>query len=135
MCGVSSFVYQEEFDRYTGYWWSPKTEQSGNETVYRIVFTEEDEENVDVYRVTDFDQDNNTEDARYPLAGHNNPTITLCLVEFTKDRVISSKKIAPSLKDRYPWLEYLVKIGWFPDGKQYKETYFLFFLKKWKFCS
>ena len=22
--GVSSFIVQEEFDRYTGYWWQPK---------------------------------------------------------------------------------------------------------------
>ena len=27
--GVPSFVVQEEFDRYTGYWWQPRTPQSG----------------------------------------------------------------------------------------------------------
>ena len=25
--GVPSFVVQEEFDRYTGYWWQPQTPQ------------------------------------------------------------------------------------------------------------
>lgn len=26
--GVATFVLQEEFDRYTGYWWSPKAQPS-----------------------------------------------------------------------------------------------------------
>ena len=38
MAGQSSFILQEEFDRYTGYWWDPT---SGKETgTYRILYEE-----------------------------------------------------------------------------------------------
>ncbi len=35
--GVPSFVVQEEFDRYTGYWWKPKTE---NDEKFCILYEE-----------------------------------------------------------------------------------------------
>ena len=43
--GVPSFVAQEEFDRYVGYWWQPKSSifvsQDGSECgLYRIVYEE-----------------------------------------------------------------------------------------------
>ena len=35
--GVPPFVVQEEFDRYTGYWWQPKTYTSGNHVFMFVV--------------------------------------------------------------------------------------------------
>ena len=37
--GVPSFVVQEEFDRYTGYWWKPKT-KGDNGNKYCILYEE-----------------------------------------------------------------------------------------------
>lgn len=38
MAGQSSFILQEEFDRYTGYWWDPTTERQ--DKTYRILYEE-----------------------------------------------------------------------------------------------
>lgn len=38
MAGQSNFILQEEFDRYTGYWWDPTTERQDNK--YRILYEE-----------------------------------------------------------------------------------------------
>jgi len=35
--GAPSFIIQEEFDRYSGYWWQPS---SGKDGVYRILYEE-----------------------------------------------------------------------------------------------
>jgi len=32
--GVPSFVVQEEFDRFTGFWWQPSTTSTGNRLFY-----------------------------------------------------------------------------------------------------
>ena len=51
--GVPSFVVQEEFDRYTGYWWEPASNH-GNQTgssVYRILYEEVDESSVEILQV------------------------------------------------------------------------------------
>ncbi len=32
--GAPSFIIQEEFDRYTGYWWQPKTKDGGSFKLY-----------------------------------------------------------------------------------------------------
>ena len=38
MAGQSNFILQEEFDRYTGYWWDPTTERQ--DKTYRILYEE-----------------------------------------------------------------------------------------------
>jgi len=35
--GVAEFVMQEEFDRYTGYWWQPSADSS-NPSLCRILY-------------------------------------------------------------------------------------------------
>ncbi len=68
--GVSSFVTQEELNRFTGYWWSP------DET--RIAFTQIDESPVPVAERVDINADDIvTIRQRYPFAGTNNVTIKL----------------------------------------------------------
>ena len=37
MAGQSSFILQEEFDRYTAYWWDPA---SGKDGTYKILYEE-----------------------------------------------------------------------------------------------
>ncbi|XP_026681708.1 dipeptidyl peptidase 9-like [Diaphorina citri] len=43
--GIPSYVTQEEFSRYQGYWWQPKT----TDGVYRILYEEIDESDVKIY--------------------------------------------------------------------------------------
>ncbi|XP_026582161.1 dipeptidyl peptidase 8-like, partial [Pseudonaja textilis] len=41
--GVATFVLQEEFDRYTGYWWCPAAEPTvGGGKILRILYEEND---------------------------------------------------------------------------------------------
>ena len=55
--GVPSFVVQEEFDRYTGYWWEPAGYQGDDtdgmaiEKTYRILYEEVDESGVEILQV------------------------------------------------------------------------------------
>lgn len=67
---VSSFVVQEELNRYTGYWWSPDES--------RIAFTQIDESPVPIAERVDINADEIvTIRQRYPFAGSNNVTIKL----------------------------------------------------------
>eukprot|EP00061_Rhincodon_typus_P019042 g48480.t1 len=51
--GISSFVLQEEFDRYTGYWWCPLAEDTPDGgKIFRILYEENDESNVEIIHVT-----------------------------------------------------------------------------------
>lgn len=42
---------QEEFDRYTGYWWAPCTDEAAGTSTYRILYEEVDESDVDIIQV------------------------------------------------------------------------------------
>ena len=51
--GVPSYAVQEEFNRYTGYWWSPVKEVNPDgSVVYRIVYEEINDEAVDLTYIT-----------------------------------------------------------------------------------
>ncbi|CAM0135085.1 unnamed protein product [Umbelopsis sp. WA50703] len=60
---------------------------------------------------------------RYPRAGSENAKSDICIVEFNShvfespDSSIRVKRIRHSfLKDIFPWMEYIVRFGWMPDG-------------------
>lgn len=99
--GLPSFVVQEEFDRYTGYWWQPRfTHDPGNShffclqltrvlvwhfcgdflqtlnlfqgdpAIYRILYEEVDESDVDILHiVSPNNEDKGFDEYRYPRAG------------------------------------------------------------------
>jgi hypothetical protein len=46
--GVPSFVVQEEFDRYTGYWWKPMIE---NDNKFCVLYEEVRKENLYLLRI------------------------------------------------------------------------------------
>jgi hypothetical protein len=54
--GVPSYAVQEEFNRYTGYWWQPVEQVNPNDSscTYRIVYEEIDDSGVDSYIRTRF---------------------------------------------------------------------------------
>lgn len=122
--GVASFVLQEEFDRYTGYWWCPRNEQtpSGGQ-ILRILYEENDESEVEIIHVTSpMLETRRTDSFRYPKAGTANPKVTFKLSEITVDsegRVLDvvDKELRQPFEVLFGGCEYIARAGWTPDGK------------------
>lgn len=127
--GLPSYVIQEEFNRYNGFWWRPendddqksKEEEQGrsNCVQYAILYEEVDETNVEIVRIPSFDGD--TEDYHFPRPGEQNASSSLRLVVFTFDKVTNSiletsntfsHLSLPSLHSISNDYEYLVRVGW-----------------------
>lgn len=126
--GVASFIVQEEFDRYTGYWWQPKFSTDENLTrTYRILFEEVDESSVEILHIVSgpdsMVQNSHVDSYRYPRAGSANAKSKLKIVQFSIDtsgkicdHVIEYQMRVP-LSEAFPFMEYLVRCGWLPDGE------------------
>ncbi|EAW77734.1 dipeptidyl-peptidase 8, isoform CRA_h [Homo sapiens] len=85
--GVATFVLQEEFDRYSGYWWCPKAETtpSGGK-ILRILYEENDESEVEIIHVTSPMLETRRADSfRYPKTGTANPKVTFKMSEIMID--------------------------------------------------
>ncbi len=59
---------------------------------------------------------------RFPRAGAPNAKSTLKLVDFSVDEAghisdVVTKELKAPLTDYFPWLEYIVRVGWTPDGQ------------------
>ena len=84
--GVPSFVVQEEFDRYTGYWWCPtplatdlhldspeydiSSSSSTSSSSYCILYEEVDESMVEILNIfSPSVEGKNVDQYRYPRAG------------------------------------------------------------------
>lgn len=71
--GLAEFIAQEEFDRDTGFWWSPDGSQ--------IAYQETDERHVPLFTIThQGGADPALETHRYPFAGHANAKVRLGVV-------------------------------------------------------
>ena len=128
---------QEEFDRYTGYWWSPSIEGS----LHRILYVNIDERHVTTYNIGTSGIRGEVDKFVYPLAGDENAHFSLSIAELSVDPsaslsnsnggpAVSStgsstssvdiklKHLSPSLKTRFPWCEYIPRLGWAPNGKK-----------------
>lgn len=143
-CGVAEFVMQEEFHRFTGYHWDPTRDSSSPHSsldVDRILYLEVSESMVDVVLIprpgAAPTSTAECEEYRYPRAGTANATSDLQIVEFRvlEDREAGgpdrmggrgSTECGPvrkrlwagdSLRELFPWMEYVVRFGWFPDGR------------------
>ncbi len=84
--GVPSYAVQEEFNRYTGYWWQPSAQTNVHESTctYRIIYEEIDDSGVDQIYITPSCEDEFGYDSyRYPKAGTPNSKIHLKMVEIT----------------------------------------------------
>lgn len=123
--GVPSFAVQEEFDRYTGYWWQPVKEQnSDGSTIYRIIYEETDDHEVDLTYITpSCENEFGYDKYRYPRAGTPNSKIFLKLLEITfppnsnSEPLVNRKKMHSSFYELFPWFEYLSRADWTPNGK------------------
>ncbi|KAJ3595739.1 hypothetical protein NHX12_005042 [Muraenolepis orangiensis] len=122
--GVATFVIQEEFDRFTGYWWSPSAteEPDGGKTMY-LLYEEVDESEVEIIHVPSPALEERKADAyRYPRTGSKNPQATLKLAEIKTDhqgRIVSTqdKELVVPFTTLFPGTEYIARAGWTSDGK------------------
>ncbi|KAJ1525894.1 hypothetical protein ONE63_009085 [Megalurothrips usitatus] len=116
--GIPSYVIQEEFCRYHGFWW----QWSSNDNVYRIAYEEVDESEVKIYGFPSYLHNNGeVEEFRFPRAGTPNSKSTLKLVEFKVSgslQIIDVKELemVTPLSLLFPWMEYLVRVGWTPES-------------------
>ena len=76
--GVASYIMQEEFDRYTGYWWQPGEPHTTTNIegavnpprIYRILYEEVDESDVQILHIVSSTYGvNGVDDYRYPRSG------------------------------------------------------------------
>ncbi|XP_075989092.1 dipeptidyl peptidase 9 isoform X1 [Anticarsia gemmatalis] len=139
--GVPCYVTQEEFSRYTGFWWQPQAEDD----VYRIVYEEVDESEVKIFSFPSSQSSSGeVEEFRFPRAGTPNAKSSLKLVTFRLQKAspttvldyyqeaaehcdmsngsmevtdIRWYELRQPLKDTFPWFEYLARVGWTPDGQ------------------
>jgi hypothetical protein len=119
--GIPEYVMQEEFNRYTGYWFAGPAAEAEEGGVHRILYTEVDESAVPVHTIAL--PCGRTEAARYPFAGAANATTDLCVAEFswcgeTFAPVVARRRLYRPLRELLPWHEYVVRAGWFPGGQR-----------------
>ena len=101
--GEAEFVAQEEMDRSTGYWWSPKDN--------RIAVERFDESPVDVVtRAAIGAAGTTTYQQRYPAAGTRNVDVSLYVIDPNGAHKV--KVDLGSNRDIY-----LTRVDWAPDGK------------------
>ncbi|KAI9311785.1 dipeptidyl peptidase IV N-terminal region-domain-containing protein [Dichotomocladium elegans] len=124
--GTAEYVMQEEFQRYTGYYWAPSSRRPLN----RIVYLETSEKDVDIAVIAKpasgaIAQSNasNVEPVRYPQAGKANAISDLQVVEFgpvipeQETSIVTKRLWGGTIQDLFPWCEYIVRFGWLPDGE------------------
>lgn len=110
--GVPSYITQEEFNRYAGFWWNP---QKFEDDCNFILYEEVDSSAVDI--VSLIAHDDIHERQRFPRAGGTNTKSNLKIIEFN----LASNLIRRGTFDIYehfPWCEYVVRMDWTPDGQK-----------------
>nr|CAD7449927.1 unnamed protein product [Timema bartmani] len=129
--GLPSYVMQEEFSRYQGYWWQPRTpgdtlasgmSDYGPDGVYRILYEEVDESDVKIFCFPSSNSNlGEIEEFRFPRAGTPNSQSNLKLVQFILREGpqivdVSTLELQYPLSVMFPWMEYLVRVGWTPNA-------------------
>lgn len=91
--------------------------------IYRIVYEEVDESDVCVFTFPSSQAaTGDYEEYRFPRAGTANAKSKLKLVQFTLNESlqitdICIKDLPYSLTVVFPWLEYIVRVGWTPNSQ------------------
>ncbi|KAF9172826.1 dipeptidylpeptidase, partial [Mortierella sp. AD010] len=104
----------------------PATNKTHSNTFEKILYLQVSEAMVDLVVIPRRDMSQEYEEYRYPHTGTPNAVSDLQIVEFVPRR--DEKDVVPeplhkrlwgraSLYKLFPWLEYIVRFGWWPDGK------------------
>lgn len=117
--GVPSYIIQEEFDRYTGYWWQPIQTNTSNKHV--IICEVVDDNHVDkTLIIPSCDDPFGCDTYRYTKPGTPNSRVYLELIEFSLEtNEVKIYKMKKSFYDLFNWYEYLVRCDWVPNGKYF----------------
>ncbi|XP_023228429.1 dipeptidyl peptidase 9-like [Centruroides sculpturatus] len=94
--GIPSYVIQEEFNRYSGYWWQP-VHYPNEENIYRILYEEVDESDVEILHLPSYCDEHDVEEFRFPRAGKMNldNLCILCHTNRPKIDSTTSRHISP----------------------------------------
>lgn len=116
--GTPSYVMQEEFIRYIGFWWQPKS----NDGLYRIVYEEVDESDVKIFYFPSTTNSEEIDEFRFPRVGTSNARSNLKMVQFRLTETlqivdIEILELQYTLQIMFPWMEYMVRVGWTPDAQ------------------
>lgn len=104
--------------RYIGYWWQPKS----NDGTYRIVYEEIDESDVKIFCFPSTSNSEDIDEFRFPRAGTPNARSNLKMVQFRLTETlqivdIEILELQYPLHIMFPWMEYMVRVGWTPDAQ------------------
>jgi dipeptidyl-peptidase-4 len=101
--GELDWVYPEELDCDTAYWWSPDSS--------KIAFMEMDERKVPKYPLLDFNSpDGDREEERYPVPGGDNPLVRVFVVSVNGGK-------AKLMDTGAETNQYIPRVNWLPDSK------------------
>src|SRR6202041_1876935 len=115
--GKLDWVYPEELDARTAYWWSPDST--------KIAYYEMDERPVTRYSIADMSSSTGgSEFTRYPQAGEANPIVRVGIVGVTGGPTPSGAGSA-STNAETRWMDtgantdvYLARVNWLPDSRR-----------------
>ncbi len=125
--GVPSYAVQEEFSRYSGYWWVPNGPVSSRPgaVTYRLIYEETDETGVELTYITpSCTGDSGYDEYRYPRAGTPNSKVFLKMVEVEVDEgqfesaLVRRKRMRKDFYELFGWFEYLTRAEITPDGNR-----------------
>lgn len=117
--GKPSYIVQEEFDRFTGYWWLSTPAADNSQC---ILFEEVDERDVDVLSIPEFSSSHAGSDAfRFPRPGTRNAVTEPKIIDFSTSpdglARIERRRLPCPLRTLFPDCEYMTRCGWTPDGQ------------------
>jgi len=102
--GELDWVYPEELDLKTAYWWSPDST--------KIAFLQMDERKVSKYHLVDFTSyEGEAEEERYPVAGGANPVVQVYTVEIAGGK---TKLMDTGTETN----QYIPRVDWLQDSKR-----------------
>ena len=116
---------QEEFNRFTGFFWRPVHDSSDTTSTYTLLYEEVDESMVELLKfVCPYGPPGDVEEFRFPRAGFANAKSVLRTVSFEldgEDRIVAIRggELKVPLESQFELLEYIVRMGWTPDGQKY----------------
>ncbi|KAI9088833.1 dipeptidyl peptidase IV N-terminal region-domain-containing protein [Phlyctochytrium arcticum] len=140
--GMAEYIAQEEFRRFTGYWWKPvqcrqdnlcreEIEASGGgicqcrHATEHILFMRNDHSGVETIYLPRPGMDADFDEYMYPRPGKQNVYVEPHIIEIERisDRPLRleagyelSLQGQYALRNAFPWMEYIVRAGWLPTG-------------------
>lgn len=109
--GVAEFIMQEEFHRFTGYWWAP----DGSSRILHVAIDESD------VHVANLGGGEGVDEFRYPLTSTANAASDVRIVSFdtsfVRAPVVRRLRGARALQRRFPWAEYVPRLAWTDDAR------------------